>query len=686
MLTPRKSRRVGSSLVENSARDSSGGVPVFKDTILLIHANGSNLGKNVTWIDSSTNNFGITYSISGSNSRPAQGTFSPFAVTGWSCRLPGQGNPWDWLIVPASSAFAFGTDDFTIECFIRLSNLGTQNAIIGDYKTSTGLNFLFYVTSSTINFSHTGGTVSKSYSFSFDRWYHVAVSRQSSTLRFFVDGTQVSTSDTVTTNIANSNSVLIGANNDGASFPIWQFEGFISNLRVTKGEALYTSAFTKPINELSVGPNTSFLTCVDQTLRDLGPNQLAISFYRTGTRYDNEIPYNATLVPYSPFDPNFTYSAARVGGSTYFNDNYLTVDASSVWDFGSSNFTIECWIYRESDFTGGLIQHNYSGSFNYQLMITSSNKVTFTYNSGAALSTPTDSILRSRWIHVAVVRNASDLSIYVNGVSVASTTAANILADTSPSTLVIGNGFRGWISCVQITQTARYTANFPLAVTPLTATVDTELLLNFTNSTLIDSTGRNNLIAIGEPATTTSFSVTGGSSIIFGGTFYLTDIITNAFRPSFTENWTVEFWLYPISTATQGVFMFATEPPTNRGFGFFISSPGRPAIASGSGITFGNVIGNSTDLPQNQWSYISLVKEGSTVSLFINGGTAKITATLNPVVDGTYYMWIGDGLGGGGGALNNLTGTTAYMDEFRYTKGVARYSYSASVPSEFPDK
>jgi len=684
MLTPRKSRRVGSSLVDNSSSDPGG---AFKYTTILLHADGTNGQTNDTYLDTSTNSF--TVSVGGS---PGQGTFSPFALSGWSGKFPGgqASGIRDWLTFPADTAFAFGTDDFTIECFIRLVSYSAQNTIIGDYNTTTGLNFLWYVTSSTINFSHSGGTVSKSYSFSFDTWYHVAVSRQSSTLRFFVNGTQVSTSDTVTTNIANTNSVLVGANNDDPSFPKWPMDGYISNLRITKGFALYTTTFTIPSRKLTVDTYTSFLILVDGTMRDLGPSQLSSSTYRTGVT-GTMANYNAIMTPFSSFDPNFKYSAPKVGGSSYHSgSDSLTVQASSAWDFGSSNFTIECWVYRLDDSTGGLIQHNYSGSANYQLMITGSNTVTFTYNSGATLSSPSGTVRILRWCHVAVVRNGSSLAIYINGVSVASTTAANIVAGGSPSTLVIGSGLVGYISSVRVDTAATYESNFPLAETPPTANGNTQLLLNFTNSGISDNAGRINMVkASGTPVLSTTQSVFGGTSIYFNGSSYYTisDPVMHSFRPSYTESWTVEFWYYPLDTRAQGLFTFAGSPPTNIGFAIQLASGGRAGISQGSGISFGNSIAGVNCVPANTWTYIAMTKSGNDLSLYTNG-TLRATAVQALSVDTNYNMWIGYGLGGGGGALNFTPNPAyGYMDEFRYTKGLNRYPFGSGTPSgAFYDK
>ena len=323
-------------------------------------------------------------------------------------------------------------------------------------------------------------------------------------------------------------------------------------------------------------------------------------------------------------------------------------------------------------------------------MITGSNTVTFTYNSGATLSSPSGSVRILRWCHVAVVRNGSSLAIYINGVSVASTTAANIVAGGSTSTLVIGSGLVGYISSVRVDTAATYESNFSLAETPPTANIDTQLLLNFTNSGIYDNAGRINMVkASGTPVLSTTQSVFGGTSIYFNGSSYYTisDPVMHSFRPSYTESWTVEFWYYPLDTRAQGLFTFAGSPPTNIGFAIQLASGGRAGISYGTGISFGNSIAGVNCVPANTWTYIAMTKSGNDLSLYTNG-TLRATATQALSVDTNYKMWIGYGLGGGGGALN-LTPNPAYgyMDEFRYTKGLNRYPYGSGTPSEdFYDK
>ena len=94
-----------------------------------------------------------------------------------------------------------------------------------------------------------------------DRWQHFAVVRNGTALNIYVDGTSVAnttTSDTFYENTIEPLSIggifQSGALTQGVT-------GFISNLRIIKGEAIYTANFTPPTSELTVTSNTVVLAC-----------------------------------------------------------------------------------------------------------------------------------------------------------------------------------------------------------------------------------------------------------------------------------------------------------------------------------------------------------------------------------------------------------------------------------------
>ena len=170
----------------------------------------------------------------------------------------------DRLTLAATSDFAFSTGDFTIECWAkRLEDNDAYSRLLhfGPYwnnNDAVGLNFDDSDHSGKITFGSyrnanqgdvpsNGRVLVSSSSVSSDVWYHVAVTRSSGTFRLFIDGTLEDTDSSITgraTEESSTNTMAIAGTVDRmVSEP---FDGRISNVRITKGQALYTSSFTKP--------------------------------------------------------------------------------------------------------------------------------------------------------------------------------------------------------------------------------------------------------------------------------------------------------------------------------------------------------------------------------------------------------------------------------------------------------
>ena len=167
----------------------------------------------------------------------------------------GNANDADW---------AFGTDPFTVEHWIYWQSVGNGQLLSPGMGNETNAWYWQYYNSQ-LQWGAQGVASDLTYSFTpnANRWYHIAVSRDySQKMRFFIDGVEVA-SGTVTRNYVASASPLLIANG-GAG----HFQGYMSNVRVCKGHAVYTSNFIPPTRELEVheGPDddrTVLLACYD---------------------------------------------------------------------------------------------------------------------------------------------------------------------------------------------------------------------------------------------------------------------------------------------------------------------------------------------------------------------------------------------------------------------------------------
>ena len=180
------------------------------------------------------------------------GLETPTPVTG-SVEFDGNG---DWITVAESEDFNFGTGDFTVEFWIYWDgfNTGGTRGVQLTAAVTNGIwigqvNSTSYVLRSYGNANHLTVTPPP-----IEQWHHIAVTRKNSTARFFVNG-KLEASGSVTHNFV-KHEIVIGSDESSG-----HTNGYISNVRMLKGTALYTSDFTPPAHELEVIGDTVLLCC-----------------------------------------------------------------------------------------------------------------------------------------------------------------------------------------------------------------------------------------------------------------------------------------------------------------------------------------------------------------------------------------------------------------------------------------
>ena len=178
----------------------------------------------------------------------------------------------DYLTVPdGSNDFSFGTGAYTVEGYLyptTLTGNGDANPrffCCGTPLASSNRNQLQIVITASgqirldtngANYTSTAGDVVV------NKWQHIALARDGSgNLKAFVDGRQVISQSSVNNDITNNDGISLGIEAGFSS----RFTGFMSNVRILKGTALYTSAFTPPERTLTNVTNTKLLCCQSNT-------------------------------------------------------------------------------------------------------------------------------------------------------------------------------------------------------------------------------------------------------------------------------------------------------------------------------------------------------------------------------------------------------------------------------------
>lgn len=203
--------------------------PYFYNTSLLLHANGED--NDTVFVDDSP--YPKTISVNGNaRIRVLQAKFG-----GGSAYFDGSG---DYLTMPSNVA-NFGLDDFTVECWIYPIVWNNGALIIGG-SSNNMLQFGRYSTSNNLGVALLGVTwlINDAALPPTETWTHVAVTRQSGVMKIWINGTQSGSTYDDNTLDFSAAANRIGGN--GSS----DFNGYIDDIRITKGVARYTANFNVP--------------------------------------------------------------------------------------------------------------------------------------------------------------------------------------------------------------------------------------------------------------------------------------------------------------------------------------------------------------------------------------------------------------------------------------------------------
>ena len=157
-----------------------------------------------------------------------------------------------------SSEFGFGSGAYTIECYIRLTDV-TGNKTVFDMRTADPqVAPYLYVDGANLKYNINGSDVITSAALSADTWYHVAISKSGSTTKLFVDGLQSGGDYADGNTYVSPLPVRIGADRTAAN----GFDGHIDEFRISN-TARYTANFTPRAGIFQGDNNTKLLVHFD---------------------------------------------------------------------------------------------------------------------------------------------------------------------------------------------------------------------------------------------------------------------------------------------------------------------------------------------------------------------------------------------------------------------------------------
>jgi len=343
--------------------------------------------------------------------------------------------------------------------------------------------------------------------------------------------------------------------------------------------------------------------------------------------------------------------------------DYITAPNQASLRFGSSDFTVDMWVrvanitqfhplISQADDTvnGWLIDVNSTG---YPRLVSD-----ITGSWGVSLQSST-ALTAGVWAHIAVVRNGTDLRLYLNGVSVANLTTSASFTDNTTDNLLVGyyqtsapsdRYLNGYIAELRITNTAEWTTAF---TPPRTAYLSKDSYYNLVmanspcnywrlgeaSGNALDERGEHNLTWAGTPvyeATGALVNDTDTAMTLDGSTEYVSKTVSD-YRGSDTAG-SIECWVKTSSLLWGIVFGGFEGTDASDRVSLGISPDGEVSLYTDTNGTGNGVKTTETGFNDGAYHFIVVVSNGSAWSIYVDGVSKSLTLTAGT----NNGNWFGD--------------------------------------------
>ena len=584
--------------------------------------------------------------------------------------------------------YDFGAGDFTIDwweyrlsnaqgrCVICRNNNQTIMPFVVGYE-NTG-NVSAYLSSNNSTWDITNGASLGPATLNV--WQHFALVRKGNTFTGYKNGVQTVQWSSSLALAAGSLPMPIGFYTTGQFF-----HGYIDELRISKGIARWTANFIPPTQAYGPDLITRALLHFDGGEGGLTMIDSALGLIWTARGTAKK-----------------TTTSPKFGSASLFCDTAGWVDtpASGYLDLGASDFTIDCWFKA----AGGFGTSRYiagqcpaaAAPLAWALNCTTANVFRFIAStSGSANDVTvlgTTAITDSNWHHIAVTRSGSTFRLFLDGVQDGGNQTLAGALFASPDNLTIcrrgdqaGQVWNGQIDEFRLSVgQALWTANFTPPTLPAGTDADkyaTKLLLHMDGANGSTTFGDSSASARGNAAVTnaqvsTAQSKFGGASGLFNGAAYLTypDHVDFDFG---SGDFTVDFFVRMAALGTQYGFFGKTNASITTGYYLYVNTSGTLQFAwlpsDGPIISYQS----APLLLDTNWHHIAVVRSGTMINTYFDGVLAAqgpINAGAS-IVANTNAFTIG--------RLGDFTAIplNGNIDEFRLTKGIARWTANFTPPT-----
>jgi hypothetical protein len=402
----------------------------------------------------------------------------------------------------------------------------------------------------------------------------------------------------------------------------------------------------------------------------------------------------------------FGGASLRLGTSP---EGDMSFPDSSDWEFGSGDFTVECWVKFDHDPTGGeefdFVSHwTVAGNIREWILGQTANQLLFKWSFNG---TNENNVLvawdadANVWYHLAVARKDGHLYMYVDGVLLHDVALSSTIYTGSTSTLNIGGndaarGMQGWIDGVRVVAGKALYAydNFVPPARAPRLPVLSSFIGNFNNG--VDDPSPRVYTSEDASARTATFAGTATLDTAqkkFGVSSLLIPAGSPASYINFPDssplgdynpgagNFTIEFWVrfngdpgtsqqwiianYDASTSDRG---WSVELDNNQ-LGFAYSTTGGDLF----------YLYETWNPEGDTWYHVCIQRDNDTITHYVDGvalGHVAFTSTINQSAHG---LDIGNMKQAGG--YNSAEGLDGWIDGVRITIGDVLYS-KVEVPDQ----
>ncbi len=369
----------------------------------------------------------------------------------------------NYIDVPNHADWAFGTNDFTIDFWVRFDSFNGTGidclVATADFGSgSDGWSIHTQQTTLVLRAMYSGGWNIEhviTHTLTTNTWFHIALVKSSGSYQFYIQGTAIGSSYSNATSITSTHPIRIGSNPTNPAAAV-SFNGFIDELRISDTVRYSGASFPVPTIEHSSDANTLYLNHFEGDISD-GGDSIEISGAPT---------INATQ--------------SKWHGSIYLSGSGYMIIPSYAEVF-TGDLTIDFW--TNTTLEGSTLPHfisNYTFPYTYGFYcnLNPGGEIDYFIKSDTgslSLTNQGTTVNDGSWHHIAWVRSgmaSNNCTLYIDGDEVHTGTLTGTIEFSYDLLIGAQEGYTpsrnltGYMDEIRISNTARWTTEFDVPVDP----------------------------------------------------------------------------------------------------------------------------------------------------------------------------------------------------------------------------